>query len=392
MSFFGKDKTLFKLFGLPIKANLSWLLLVALIMVSLAEAWFPRELGEDVTWQVHWGLAFIGTVGLFASLIAHELCHSLVARKTGMPVSGITLFVFGGVSQLEDEPPTAGSEFIMAVVGPLSSVVIGTIFLVAFFVIRSSAASQQTIWATAGQALVKYLAIINFVLAAFNSLPAFPLDGGRVLRSIVWGLTDSLRLATRVAVSIGSMLGFGLMLLGILFFIWQPTIAGLWLVVIGFFLRHAAMQNLRLVTMREYLEGETVDRFMTTDVVTVERDAEVDAFVNDLVFHHRFTYYPVVDETGKLVGIVSARAPRELDQSEWSRATVEQIMDPVEEQKTLPPDADAVDALSLLRKLDEGRVVVVEDGEPVGILSLRDLMGFLALKIDLEPSSSRLPG
>jgi Zn-dependent protease len=381
---FGKEKTLFKLFGLPVKANVSWLFLVALILISLAEAGFPHWVGE-APWYVHWGLAVITTVGLFASLIVHELCHSLVARKTGMPVSGITLFIFGGVSQLEDEPPDAATEFFMAVVGPLSSVIIGVIFGGVYLVLRATGVSD------AAQAVVGYLSAMNFLLAAFNSLPAFPLDGGRVLRSIVWGITDSLRLATRVAVSIGSLLGFGLMLGGIaMMFLFSIWIFGLWLLVIGFFLRQAAMSNLRLVMMRRYLEGETIERFMTTDLVTVEEDMPLDTFVNEYVFHHRFSYYPVVDAEGDLKGVVSARAPREVDQDRWSDVTVDQIMQEIGEERTLPPDADAVDALSTLRRLEESRVVVVEDGKPVGILSLRDLLGFLALKVDLEPRGGRL--
>ncbi|MHC4789075.1 MAG: M50 family metallopeptidase, partial [Planctomycetota bacterium] len=190
MPLLGKERTLFRLFGLPIKAKLSWLFLVALVVWTLAQRYFPQELGEGLAWYAYWGLGVVGAAGLFASLIAHELCHSIVARSTGMRVSGITLFLFGGVSQLEEEPPTAGTEFLMAVVGPLSSVVIGVAFLVLWIFANSFGWSRPVL------ALVKYLFFINFLLAAFNSLPAFPLDGGRVLRSILWAFTGDLRLAT----------------------------------------------------------------------------------------------------------------------------------------------------------------------------------------------------
>ena len=390
MPLFGKDRTLFKIFGLPIKANVSWLFLVALIMFSLARMGFPSEFrreGLEATPIVYWGLALLGTMGLFASLIVHEVCHSLVARRMGMPVAGITLFIFGGVSQLEDEPPTAASEFLMAVVGPISSVLIAVLAFVALLV------GKRMGWSFGLLLVFRYLAFVNFVLAAFNSLPAFPLDGGRVLRSIVWGITGDLGVATQVAVSIGSVLSLGLMFLGLaLMFVLQAFILGLWLLVIGFFVRQAALSNLRMVQMREYLEGETVRRFMTTDLATVPRNLNLQSFVDEMVFHHRFSYYPVVDDEGRLLGVVSARAPRQVSQLDWGTTTVRHVMTPVDESMTIHPDDDAVDALSSLRRRQESRLVVVENGRPVGIVSLRDLLGFLALKIDLEPRRRALRG
>ena len=390
MPFFGRDRTLFRLFGLPIKANVSWLFLVALIMFSLAESWFPdrfRSAGVQAGQGLYWALALVGTFGLFASLIVHEMCHSLVARSTGMPVSGITLFIFGGVSQLEDEPPTAASEFVMAVVGPLSSLLIGVAMWGLYWV------GKGQHWGVGTQALVSYLAFINLILAAFNSLPAFPLDGGRVLRSIVWGISGDLHVATQVAVSIGSMIGFGLMFVGLgLMFFTQHFLEGLWLLVIGFFVRQAAQSNLQMVQMREYLQGETVRRFMTTDVVTVPRDLNLQRFVDDLVFHHRFDYYPVVDEQGLLLGVASARAPRQVGPHEWGVTSVGRVMKPIDESMTIGPDDDAVDALGALRRQEESHLVVVENGRPIGIVSLRDLLGFLALKIDLEPRQRTFRG
>jgi Zn-dependent protease len=383
MPFVGRDRTLFKLFGLPIKANISWLFLVALVVVSLAQGYFPGELEEGQAWYVYWGLAVIGAIALFASLIAHELCHSLVARSTGMPVAGITLFIFGGVSQLEDEPPTAATEFFMAIVGPLSSVFLGVCFLVLW------AFAKSLDWSRAALALLGLLFLMNFTLAAFNSLPAFPLDGGRVLRSILWGLTGDLRLATQVAVNIGSVFGFGMILFGTFALFLGAPIPGIWFVVIGFFLRQAAVGSLQMVVMREHLEGDKVERFMTTDVVSVPRGMSIQEFVEDYVFRHRFSYYPVLDEDDRMVGLVSARAPREVGQDRWPYTRIEEVMGEANENMMLSPEADAVEALSALRLHNEHRAVVVEDGRPVGIVSLRDLLRFLALKIDLEPRRRR---
>jgi len=378
---FGREKTLFRLFGLPIKADVSWLLLVVLVMFSLANGYFPSALGPGADWRLRWGLAVVGTAALFASLVAHELCHSLVAQRTGMPVAGITLFIFGGVSQLEDEPPTAGSEFLMAVVGPVSSALIGCVALLVWLT------GHALGWPPPALALLGYLWVVNFLLAGFNSLPAFPLDGGRVLRSIIWAITKDLRLATDVAAQIGSLFGFGFILLGgvLLLGLKGGIITGVWFIIIGFFLRQAAMSSLQMVAMRQQLEGDNVSRFMTSDVVSVPYDTDLESFVNDYVFRHRFTYYPVVDGEGRLVGLISAHAPRDVDQMQWPDTTVARLMKTDIRNILLDPDADAVDALAMLRAGDVKRIIVVRDARPVGIISLRDLLRFLALKIDLTP-------
>jgi len=385
MPFIGKDRTLFRLFGLPVKANVSWLFLVALVILTLAQGYFPPRLGVDVPAYLPWVLAVIGAFGLFASLIAHELAHSIVARSTGMPVSGITLFIFGGVSQLEDEPPTAAAEFFMALVGPLSSVLIGSVFLVAMLF------GQALGWPQSVQAVLGYLFLINFVLAAFNSLPAFPLDGGRVLRSILWAITKDLRLATQVAAQIGSLFAFGFIFFGLMaaFTMEGGVIFGVWLTIIGFFLRQASLASLQMVVMREQLEGDKVQRFMTADPVTISEDLSLQEFVDGYVFRHRFTYYPVVDAEGRLAGLVSGRMLRDVDRHQWPHLTIGDVMREVSPNLVLDPDADAVDALSALRQGAEQRAVVVEDGRPVGIVSLRDLLQFLALKIDLSPRRRR---
>jgi len=379
MPFAGRERTLFRLFGLPIKADISWLFLVALVVVSLGSGEFPRRLGPNMRWYVYWGLALAGAGALFASLIVHEICHSLVARRTGMPVAAITLFIFGGVSQLQDEPPTAASEFFMAVVGPLASVAIG----VFAYIVRIVGGYMG--WPRVVLALLGFLAFVNFLLAAFNSLPAFPLDGGRVLRSVLWGITSNLRLATNIAVQIGSAFGLGLIILGVFILFTGNAVSGVWLMVIGFFLRQAAAGSLQMVIMRQHLEGDKVERFMSTDVVTVPQDISVQQFVDDYAFRHRFSYYPVVDETGIFVGLLSARAPREVPRESWAETPVDSVMTPADQTIILDPRADAVEALSALRMRDEHRAVVVANGQPVGIVSLRDLLRFLALKIDLEP-------
>ncbi len=375
-----REHTLFRLFGLPIKVSPSWFVLLTLIVVSLAVGYFPAQIGSQGPWQLYWGLAAVGAVGLFASLIVHEMCHSLVARATGMPVAGITLFIFGGVSQLEDEPRTPLSEFVMAIVGPLSSFLIGLGLMAAWFT------GGFADWPAAVQALLKYLWIINLALAAFNSLPAFPLDGGRVLRSVVWTITQDLTLATRIAAKVGSVFGILLILLGAFIVLNSPGIplGGIWFVIIGFFVRRAATGSVQMVLMREHLAGRTVAELMTHQPVTVPRDMSLREFVDEVVFRYRFSHYPVVDGDGRFAGLVSARAPRRVDSRRWPYVSVGQVALPPDQSLKLRPDRDAVSALSALSDPEGGPAVVLRLRMPVGVLTQGDVLDFLALSKDLR--------
>jgi len=194
---------------------------------------------------VYWGLGFVATMGLFASLIVHELCHCLVARYTGVSVAGITLFIFGGVSQLEGEPPTAPAEFFMAIAGPASSIALGCFFL-AFWLVASALGWSPLVWSVA-----QLLFFMNFALAAFNSLPAFPLDGGRVLRSLLWSVSNDLAIATRIAAHVGTFFATGLMMLGLFSLFKHALVQGLWFLVLGYFLRRAALGSLLMLIERQ---------------------------------------------------------------------------------------------------------------------------------------------
>ena len=400
MRFFGGNRTLFRIFGIPIKLNLSWLLLLSLIVYSLGArgGLFRQWLGGTASEGTYWVLALVGALGLFASLIVHELCHSIVARHTGTPVSGITLFIFGGVSELRDEPPTAEAEFMMAVVGPLSSLIIGTFCLVVAFLswpasvkvtpplpglARTVIAVPPTVWA-----LFLYLGIINIMLAVFNSIPAFPLDGGRIVRSVLWGITGNLRTATTIAANIGSAFGMAMIIGGFLSLIYGglSVIGGIWIIFIGFFLRQAASSSLQQTVMRQGLSGEVVSRFMTSNIVTVPPDLSLRRFVDEYVLPHHFAVFPTVDEQGRLIGIVHSRDPAKVNQSEWDNIKVGSIMRQVSRDIQLDASTDAVEALARLTGEEGRRLIVVDSaGRPIGIVSLRDMLDFLALKIDLSP-------
>ena len=379
MPFLGKSRTLFRIFGVPVKIDLSWFLILALLIWTLASSWFPFQLGDEGSALSYWLWAVVGAFAFFASLLAHELSHSLVAKATGMPVGGITLFIFGGVSELEEEPPTAPAEFFMAVVGPASSVMIGITVLIVWWFAPES-------WPAALVELLQWLWTVNFMLAIFNSIPAFPLDGGRVLRSFLWGITENLNKATRISAMVGSGFGIMLLVLGVYLAVQGFFIRGIWAIFIGLFLRQAAMGAVRQLVMRQQLEGEPIRRFMTPGPVTVTPELTLREFVDNYVLNYHFTYFPVVDETGALTGIVQARDPRQIHQRDWDEATVGDVMSEVDEKMLLHPEVDAVEALSRLRGDDTPRLIVVDaQRRPMGVLSLRDLMDFLALKIDLSP-------
>jgi Zn-dependent protease/CBS domain-containing protein len=389
MPFLGRSITVLKVFGVPIKINPTWLLLFVLIVFSLSsEHGMLREwVGEDELggWGV-WLLGVLCALALFASLLVHELCHSLVARYTGMPVRGITLFIFGGVSELGDEPTSAVSEFFMAIVGPLSSMIIGVACLVALAV-----SSMSEAWPGAVRAVLMFLGTVNIWLAVFNSIPAFPLDGGRLVRSLLWAVTGNLRRSTQIAAWLGSFFGALMIAGGICAFFGIPPfrwffspIGGIWLIFIGLFLRQAAAGSLQHVVMRQALGGEPVGRFMTSNPLVVPPDLPLRRFVDECVLPHHFALYPVVDASGMLIGVVHALDPRRVEPAFWDTVTVREVMHEPSPDTTVPPDLDAVDALARLRTEQGKRLVVVQDGRPVGIVSLRDLLDFLALKLDLE--------
>ncbi len=373
---FGPRITLFKLLGFEVRLDLSWIIIALLVTWSLAVGLFPRYYPR-LQPQVYWEMGVAGALGLFASIIFHEFCHSLVARRFGMPMKGITLFIFGGVAEMGDEPPTARVEFLMAVAGPLSSIFIG---LVCYWLYRIG---HHGGWPLPINGVLGYLAWINIVLAAFNLLPAFPLDGGRILRSILWGARQDLQWATRVSAGIGS--GFGVILIcwGVFQVIWQnDLIGGLWIFLIGLFLRNAARMSYQQLLVRRALEGERISRFMTRDPITVPSTITVAQLVDDYVLRYHFKMFPVLDG-GRLVGCVTSRNIKEIPKEEWGRETVGQIAARCPQETIIGPQTDAVKALAVMNQTGLSRLLVAEDDRLVGILTLKDLLAFLSLKVEM---------
>lgn len=373
---FGKTIDLFSIFGFKIRLDLSWFVVVVLITWSLAVLYFPQAY-EDLTPAAYWTMGVLGALGLFASVIAHELSHATVARRFGVEMRGITLFIFGGVAEMADEPPSPKTEFWIAVAGPIASFVVGGLLFAVGAVLSLPVEAA---------AVVGYLATINVVLAVFNLIPAFPLDGGRILRSILWQWKDSLRWATRVTSAIGAGFGFLLIGLGVLLLVvggMQAFVSAMWLALIGLFLRGAAQMSYQQLLLRRVLEGEPVSRFMVSEPVSVPRHISVTELVEDYVYRHHFKLYPVVDGD-RLVGCVTTRQIKELPREEWDTTTVGALAEGCSPDNSVAPDADAMEVLSRMSRNRSSRLLVVDGGRLVGIIALKDLLEFFSLKIELE--------
>jgi Zn-dependent protease/CBS domain-containing protein len=373
---FGKGITLFKLFGFKVKIDFSWLILGLLITWTLAEGLFPYQI-KGLHPITYWIMGVAGALGLLFSIVFHELWHSLIARKFGLSMRGITLFIFGGVAEMTEEPPSPKAEFFMAVAGPISSVVL-SLGLFAIFFIGAGAG-----WPKSTTVVINYLAFLNLILAGFNLMPAFPLDGGRVLRSVLWGWKDNIRWATQVSSKIGGAFGIALIAIGILELFLGNLIGGIWMAVIGLFIRGASQSAYQQMLLRRSLEGEKVRRFMKSEPITVSPSISVEDLIEDYIYKYHFKLYPVVDK-GQLVGCVTLNQIKNIPREERENRNVRELAVGCSENNTIAPDEDAIKALTVMRKTHSSRLMVVEGDKLVGVLTLKDMMGLLSLKIDLE--------
>ncbi|WP_366657577.1 site-2 protease family protein [Fodinicurvata sp. EGI_FJ10296] len=389
---FANRLTLFTLFGFRIMVDASWLLLAVLIVWSLSTGLFPVLLpGQSA--GTYWSMGVIGLFGLAASIVAHELAHAVVARRYDMPIRSITLFIFGGVAEMEREPPTAKGEFLMAIAGPIMSLVVAFLFWAAAGFSGgglSGAGSSETLTGQPGVSpiglVLGYVAFINLLLAVFNMVPAFPLDGGRVLRSALWAWKGDLIWATRIAASAGSVFAAILMGLGLASFIGGNVIGGVWYFILGLFVHAAAQGQVRHQMTQSILSGQPVSRFMRRNIVAVPADLPVPQAIDDYFYRYFYKTFPVMDG-GSLVGVLGTEQLGDRDDAVGK--SVSAVMVPVTEDALIAPNEDAAAALMQMQRTGKSRLLVAKrhNGsqiELVGILSLRDLMNFLALKSDLD--------
>jgi Zn-dependent protease/CBS domain-containing protein len=370
-----KGLRLFRVLGIQISLNYTWFIVFGLIAWSLASSVFPRQYPE-LGRSAHWVMGFFGAVFLFLSVLIHELTHSYIAKKEGIEVREITLFLFGGVSQLVKEPDDPQKELKVAMGGPISSLVLAFIFWI--FSKMTSQAPNLILYT----GLLSYLAFINLSLAVFNLIPGFPLDGGRVLRAIYWKKTGSLKKATQIATGTGKWVGLGIILLGLLLVLTGNLTGGFWFVIIGIFLRSAAEGGFQQVVMKGALEGVKVRELMSQGVISVQPSLRIDRLVEDFYLTHKHVTYPVT-ENEKIIGIITLKQVKEVPRDQWREKTVREVMSPIQEEMMLDPDGEAVDALQKMIRSGEGRLPVVKDGKAVGMITRKDILNLLEIKTDL---------
>ncbi len=373
---FANSVTLFEGFGLKIKVNVSWAFIAILIAWSLAQGNFPG-LYAGLPTATYWWMGVAGVVGLFASILLHELAHSLVAIAYGMRVKSITLWLLGGVAELADEPPTPKVNFLMAIAGPLMSAALAGFFYLSASLAHNIAGTEIL------AAVLSYLALLNVIVAVFNMIPALPLDGGHVLRAVLWAVKGDKRYATQISSKIGSWFGLGMVGVGLATVIFGMGMHGLWWVLLGMFIRFAADSTYYHSEISHVLEGKSVSDFMTRDPVTVPVNTTARQFLEDWVYKYYHGYFPVV-HNGQLVGGIATKYIKGIAQERLDQHSVAKIMDPCSDANTIDALAPATEALANMQRGDNARLMVVENGALVGIIALKDLLRAVSLRMELE--------
>jgi Zn-dependent protease/predicted transcriptional regulator len=363
----------FKIFGIDIRIDSSWIFIFGLITWALGGHYFPINYPRWPHWQ-YWGVGIAASVLLFASVLAHELTHSLIARSRGEEVRGITLFIFGGVAEIAEEPETAAKEFIIALVGPISSLIIALIFLVLWSAVRGVSEPLA--------ALARYISVINFILALFNMVPGFPLDGGRVLRAIAWKVTGNLKRATRIASNTGQVFAFLLIFFGVVQILTGFFFNGLWIALIGWFIHSAATRGYREVLVKEMLKDVPVQDLMDTAFETVEGSISVQELMEDYILKKRERSFLVTD-AGNLAGIVCLEDVKAVSPERRRDTTVSEIMTPRDKLETVSQGDDGSQVLARLASGKINQLPVIEGGEIKGIVCRTDILDFLHLRSEL---------
>ena len=363
--------------GIDILVHWSWLVIFALLTASLAEGLFLNDY-PGWSWEQGWLAGVATSLAVFGCVLLHELSHSIMARRRGMDVSSITLFILGGVSTLKDEPRDPNQEFVIAAVGPLTSFVLGGLFGLGALALKGGLGSAAS-----------YLAFINVALGAFNLLPGFPLDGGRVLRAAAWARSHDLLKATRIASAVGTGVAYALIIGGVLALVLGGLIDGLWFLVIGWFLLSQSGSAYQQVAVRHILRDVRAGAVTTLDFHPVSPDAPIDFFVSDyvLAFHQRS--YPVMNEEG-LVGIVSLADLRKLPQAEWHDRTISDIMTHRCDLLMVSRSDDLATAAELMATRDVHQLPVVENGRLLGFVTRADIVRLIQTRGEL--SAVRGPG
>lgn len=362
--------------GFEIRIDASWFIIFFLLFWTLSVGLFPQQ-HPELSDSAHYVMGFSATILFFASLLAHELSHSVVAKAKGIPVEGITLFIFGGMAHTRMEAENPGDELAIAGIGPVASIVIGGIFGVIAWL------GNQAGWSEAVVGPAVYLAWINLILAGFNLLPGFPLDGGRLFRALAWKVTGNVTKATRWASAGGQILAWLLIGLGALQLLGGGALGGLWLIFIGWFLRTAAQASLRAHLLRAVFSGVPARELMTPEPATVRGGLTVQEAVDRNFLSHRYQCYPVLnDADSEVMGLVTLEQVREVERDAWDRTRIQDVMTPLGEVE-VAPDTPMTEVLDRMRD-GRQRVLVTRNGELLGVISAGDVARWVQLEKELE--------
>jgi len=373
---FGQGIHLFYLFGFDIRLDLSWFFIAILLTWSLAAGLFPMMIPE-LSATEYWLMGLVGMLALFFSIVLHEIGHSVIARRYNLGITSITLFIFGGVADLKEEPKSPGAEFFIAIGGPIVSILIAITFF------ATTVLGLFMGWPLQILTITEYLWFINVILVIFNMIPAFPLDGGRVLRAALWKFKGNVRSATRISSAIGSTFGILLILLGVFGFVTGNVIGGVWWILIGFFVRAAASMSYKQMLLREELQGEPVGRFIKENSARVAPDLSIEELVDKYLYSDSQSIYPVV-ENRQLIGYVSLEEVRNYPQDEWQRRTMTDIYIPASPENTISVNSDAMQALIKMSKTGQPELMVNNNGVFAGIVSRRDLIRYFSVRSELK--------
>jgi Zn-dependent protease/predicted transcriptional regulator len=365
--------------GIAIKVHWSWVIILALVTFQLAVGYFPLQMpGENTV--VYWVLGLIAALLLFVSVLLHELSHSFMALARGLKVRDIVLFIFGGVSNIEQEPESARDEFLVTVVGPLSSLVLAAVF----FGLEQLVSPPVRRVGAGAAAVLQYLAFINLLLGLFNLIPGFPLDGGRVLRSIVWAITRNLQTATRVAGAIGQLVAYGFIFWGLYQAFFLSDLSGLWISFIGWYLLNAAQQSVAGTVVRESLRGMNVGQVMEPAPLVAAPHMTIAQLLTQFILPYNLRAVPVAAD-GRLIGIVTLGDIKDVPQDQWGTVTVEQEMTGGEKLRTVRPQDGLDRAMELLGDGQFDQLPVVDPaGRLVGLLTRARLLRWLQIREELK--------
>lgn len=364
---------LFSVRGIPISLDPSWFLIFAFITWSLAASYFPNEFKNWSTSQ-YWWVAIVTSILFFSSVLLHELGHSLVAIRYKYPVNSITLYIFGGIAEIASEVKSAIEEFVIAFAGPLTSFLLAGIFYLIAFLFRN----VMSIFAIAN-----YLALINVTLAVFNLIPGFPLDGGRVFRSIVWAITKNLRKATEIAGALSRVIAIAFILFGAWEIFRGNLITGLWIGFISWLLVNAATSQVQHQRVRDLLAGHTVEQVMSRGCVTASADITLQDLVDEYILDQGQRCL-IMAHGEQPAGLLTLHNIRQVPREQWSSTHASQIMTPIAEVKRTTPETELVDALEQMGTDGVNQLPVMKDGQIEGMLRREDIVNYLQTLQDLE--------